>query len=203
MKNMHVIIAATLVLPLTLAAQQPAPPQQPPVNPITAALKASGGNYGRWIMQAFDSIPESKFSFKPTPIQMSFGLVAAHLESANYNLCSVFGGMPRTMTARDSMADSVRATWPKDSLNARLKASFAFCDKAIATVDDGKLAEQITLPTPPNAPAGAPPRIVIRARYVLGFVTDLVDHYSQIANYMRLNAMIPPSAIRAPGRGGN
>jgi hypothetical protein len=32
---------------------------------------------------------------------------------------------------------------------------------------------------------------------------DLADHYSQIANYMRLNGILPPSALPRPGRGGN
>jgi hypothetical protein len=39
---------------------------------------------------------------------------------------------------------------------------------------------------------------------LLGHAMDLQDHYSQIANYMRLNGMLPPSALPRPaGRGGN
>jgi hypothetical protein len=30
---------------------------------------------------------------------------------------------------------------------------------------------------------------------VLGHVIDMADHYSQIANYMRLNGMLPPTAL--------
>jgi hypothetical protein len=64
-------------------------------------------------------------------------------------------------------------------------------------VDDAKLSEMI----PVGPPAGG--RTVLRARYVLIYVTDLVDHYSQIANYMRLNGLVPPSALpRPPARGG-
>jgi serine-type D-Ala-D-Ala carboxypeptidase/endopeptidase len=33
------------------------------------------------------------------------------------------------------------------------------------------------------------------ARSLLLFVTDLAEHYSQVANYMRLIDMIPPSAL--------
>jgi hypothetical protein len=33
---------------------------------------------------------------------------------------------------------------------------------------------------------------------------DMQDHYSQIANYMRLNNILPPTALpRPPARGGN
>ena len=90
------------------------------------------------------------------------------------------------MTARDSLADSVKATWPKDTLTARLKASFAYCNQALASVTDAQLADPIQ--TGPN-------RTFLRARLELGYVTDLVDHYSQMANYMRLIGMLPPSAL--------
>jgi hypothetical protein len=91
-------------------------------------------------------------------------------------------------TARDALADTVKAQWPKDTLTARLKASFAFCDEALTKVNDANLAEAL-----PN-PFGRPGMTAPRARLVMIYVLDLVDHYSQIANYMRLNSMLPPSA---------
>jgi hypothetical protein len=38
---------------------------------------------------------------------------------------------------------------------------------------------------------------------VLGHVVDMADHYSQIANYMRLNGMLPPTALPRPRPTGN
>lgn len=195
MKMIRVLSVAILALPVTLAAQQPAPTPLPP-NPMTLALKNSGVRYARFLMQAFDSIPADKFGYKPTPAQLTFAQIAVHLEAANYGLCGQFGAAKRTMTARDSTADSVKATWPKDTLVTRLKASFAFCDAAVATLDDAKLAEALTV-GPPTAP-----RLAVRMQSVLIYVTDLVDHYSQMANYMRANGWLPPSALRGPGRGG-
>jgi len=191
MKRIHVLAVAALVLPAALTAQQPAP-AQPPANPITLAFKTSGARYAGWLTSAFDSIPASKYGFKPTPVQQSVGYVAQHLESANYQLCSRFGGPAYLMTARDSLADTVKAAWPKDTLTARLKASFAYCDAAMNAVTDAKLTDEV-----PFGPPGSG-RTAARARYVLGYVTDLVDHYSQIANYMRLNSMVPPSSAPRP-----
>jgi hypothetical protein len=182
-----VLTLATLALPMGLGAQQPAAAPQPTANPITQAFKTSGSRYAGWLTAAFDSIPAAKYGYKPTPVQQSVGYVAQHLENANYQLCSRFGGPAPVMTARDSLADTVKAAWPKDTLTARLKASFAYCDAALANVTDAKLTEEI-----PAGPAG---RTAVRARFVLGYVTDLVDHYSQIANYMRLNGMTPPSSM--------
>jgi hypothetical protein len=191
MTRIRVLAIAALVLPAALAAQQSATaPQQPPANPITLAFKTSGARYAGWLTSAFDSIPATKYGYKPTPVQQSVGYVAQHLENANYQLCSRFGGPAYVMTARDSLADTVKAAWPKDTLTARLKASFAYCDAAMANVTDAKLTDEV-----PFGPPGSG-RTAARARYVLGYVTDLVDHYSQIANYMRLNGMVPPSSAR-------
>jgi hypothetical protein len=197
MKLSRLLGAIALALPATMIAQQPAAPAAPPANPITLALKNSGARNARLLMAAFDSIPESKYGYKPTPAQLTIGYIAQHLEGANYGLCSVFGANKYTPTARDSMADTVKAKWQKDTLTARLKASFAFCDAAVASLDDAKLSDQL-----PAGPPGSG-RTAARFNSALIYVTDLVDHYSQIANYMRLNGMIPPSALPRPGRGGN
>jgi len=48
-----------------------------------------------------------------------------------------------------------------------------------------------------------PARQIPRAQMVLGHVIDMADHYSQLANYMRLNDMLPPTALPRPPRPGN
>jgi hypothetical protein len=188
MKHLRVLCVAALVLPMALAAQQPSPT----ANAVTQSFKASGARYAGWLSAAFDSIPASRYGYKPTPAQQSIGYIAQHLENANYSLCSRFGGTPYVMTARDSLADTVKSQWPKDTLVARLKASFTYCDAAMNRVDDTKLADEV-----PAGPPGSG-RTIARARYLLGYVTDLADHWSQIAIYMRLNGMIPPSAFPRP-----
>ncbi len=195
MKISHAALLS-LALPLSLAAQQPAS-QQP--NPITAAFKGRITGLHRNIAQAFDSIPESKFSYKPTPKQLTIGYIAQHVATDSYLFCGAFGGTkPSIPDDEASTPDSVKATWPKDKLVAQLKASFAFCDDAIAQVNDANLADQVTISVPNQTP-----RNVLRAAMVLGHALDLADHYSQLANYMRLNDILPPSALPRPGRGGN
>jgi hypothetical protein len=195
MKTRYVAIL-TLALPLSVAAQQP--PAGPQPNPITTSFKNRTLGLQRVVMQAFDSIPESKYSYKPTPAQLTIGYIAQHVASDNYFFCSNFGTMKPTVPAKDSAtADSVKATWPKDSLVAKLKASMTFCENAIGQLDDAKLAEQITLTFNGQS------RQVGRVGMVLGHALDLADHYSQLANYMRLNNLVPPTALPRPGRSGN
>ncbi|HEV7992516.1 MAG TPA: DinB family protein [Gemmatimonadaceae bacterium] len=186
MKMLHVAIAA-LAVPVCLSAQQTA--ATPPVNPITTVFRTRTLAQQRNIAQAFDSIPAAKFSYKPTPAQLTIGYVAQHLANDNYFFCNNFGDAKATRPERDTATpDSVKATWPKDSLVAKLKESFAFCETALNQLDDAKLADQITQTFNGNT------RQSTRAQFVLGHVADMADHYSQIANYMRLNGLVPPTA---------
>jgi DinB family protein len=194
MKTSLVTILA-LALPVGLTAQQT--PAGPPANPVTAAFRARTMGLHRNIAQAFDSIPESKFTYKPTPAQLTIGYIAQHVASDNYLFCNAFGAMKATLPAQDTTtADSVKAKWPKDTLVAKLKASLTFCESAFAQLDDSKLGDQVPLTFNGNT------RNVTRASMVLGHALDLADHYSQLANYMRLNNILPPTALPRPGRGG-
>lgn len=183
-----------LLLPMGLAAQQPS---ASPANPITTAFRGRIMANHRNLAQAFDSIPASLFSYKPTPAQQSIGYIAQHLANDNYFFCNNFGDMKATRSAKHTeTADSIKATWPKDSLVAQLKESFTFCQQAFAQLDDAKLADQITITFGGNSRTGT------RASMVLGHALDMADHYSQIANYMRLNNMLPPTALPRPRPGG-
>ncbi|HJQ19225.1 MAG TPA: DinB family protein [Gemmatimonadaceae bacterium] len=191
MKLSHIAIVA-LALPIALAAQQPAP-ATPPANPITQSFKGRIANYHRNVATAFDSIPESKFNFKPTPQQLSIGYIAQHVANDNYFFCNQFGTMKANRPAEEtSTPDSVKATWPKDKLVASLKQSFAFCDQAFDQLTDANLADQITITFGGNS------RTVTRSGMVLGHALDMADHYSQLANYMRLNNILPPTALPRP-----
>ncbi len=185
-----------LAAPIGLAAQQPSATLPP--NPITATMRSRIANLHRNIAQAFDSIPESKFSYKPTPAQLSIGFIAQHITNDDYFFCNNFGAMKGTRAAEDTAtADSVKATWPKQKLVAQLKESFTFCDQALAQLDDAKLAEPVTMTFGGNS------RTVARAGMVIGHIQDMADHYSQLANYMRLNNMLPPTALPRPRPAGN
>jgi hypothetical protein len=197
MKTLHVaILALTLPvsLPVSLAAQQS--PAGPPANPVTAVFRTRTMALQRNLAQAFDSIPETKFTYRPTPAQLTIGYIAQHLANDNYFFCNNFGAMKATLSAKDSTtADSIKATWPKDTLVAKLKASLTFCENAFAQLDDSKLADQVAMTF------NGTTRNVTRASMVLGHALDMADHYSQLANYMRLNNILPPTALPRPKGG--
>jgi uncharacterized damage-inducible protein DinB len=184
-----------LILGLGLGAQQPAAVREPHgPSAMTGSFSFMGAHYAHWLVQAFDSIPAARYGYAPTPTQQTVGYIAQHLADANYSLCARFSGLKRSMNARDSLADTLRARWPKDTLVARLKASFAFCSAAVSRVDDAKLPEDMPIGAPGSG------RTQQRTLSLLLFVTDLAEHYSQISSYMRLIDMVPPSALPAVQR---
>ena len=131
--------------------------------------------FGSRLVAAFDSIPAARYNYRPMPTQQTIGYIAQHLEDANYALCERLGDLKHQRTAKDSLADTIKARWPKDTLVARLEASLRFCDDAMERV--------------PRLDSPA------LASTLLAIETDLAEHYSQLAVYMRLLGMVPPSAL--------
>src|ERR1041385_7108522 len=93
-----------VALPVTLGAQQPPP------NPITTVMKQRTILFQQRLAQAFDSIPERIFGYKPTPAQLSIGFIAQHLADDNYFYCNQFGAMKGVRTAEETTtADTLKA----------------------------------------------------------------------------------------------
>ena len=168
--------ALSLVLTTTAGAQAAKARDTTGVMPVFVRF---ADIFGGRLVAAFQSIPAEMYSYRLTPVQQTVGHIAQHLENANYGLCERLG-TTHARTAKDSLPDSVKAAWPKDTLVARLDASLRFCDDIFQRLG------------PPNSPQ--------LASTLLGFETDLAEHYSQIAVYMRLLGLVPPSAIPPKAR---
>jgi len=167
------LLLIALVLPTTLAAQTSQPTASS--SAVVAQFVRFADIFGSRLVAAFDSIPANRYDYRPTPVQQTIGYIAQHLENANYGLCERVGTARRPRTSKDSLADTIKAHWPKDTLVARLEASLRFCDAAIERLDAINSAEL--------------------ASTLLGFETDLAEHYSQLSVYMRLLNLVPPSAL--------
>ena len=128
---------------------------------------------------AFEEMPADKYGYKPTPEQMTFGHLAAHIVGSNYFFCSNTGDVPRPKT------EELKGTEDKDKLVAALKASFEFCHTALAKADDSKLNENITWFDNKPRP---------RAWAAVTLAASWSDHYATAAMYLRLNGLLPPTA---------
>jgi uncharacterized damage-inducible protein DinB len=169
------LAVCTLSLILVAAAHA----QSPVMNGVRAIAQRQTKN----IVEAAEEMPADKYRYKPTPAQMTFGDVVAHLikEGNNY-LCSATTGM------KQPEVDKFEGTDPKDKLVAGLKESFKYCETVLAQIQDAQLGDSISF-------FGG--RKVTKGMAALITVADWADHYSQMAIYLRLNGHLPPTAKKA------
>ena len=160
-----------LLLPVLAAAQ----------NPISDSFRAGEQRYARNLVAALEMFPADKSTYKPTPAQMSVADIAVHLAEGNDMLCSSVGGQAAPQRS------PVTATTQRDSLLARVRETFAFCQSALANLADAQMADSV-----PSFGG----RKSTRGNMLLITVGDWADHYSQLAIYLRLNGMLPPTARR-------
>ena len=153
-----------------------------PASPVAEAVRASAARAAANFIGAAEDMPAAKYGFKPTPAQMSFGEVIAHMAGGNDALCSSLGGVA------SPKRPALPASASKEQLVARLRETFQFCDSALAGLDDAGLAERVPY-------FGAQ---TSRGAVVVSAAEEWAGHYSQIAVYLRLNGLQPPTARRRP-----
>ena len=181
--RLRLVVSLAAAVPSLLAAQAAPQGAAASSNPVSDAFRMQVARYARILPAAADAVPADKYSYKPTPAQMSFGEIVAHLADGNDELCSAVAGTTAPARAK------ITKDSPKDSLVAALKSTFGYCTSAMANLTDASLSKSITMfGTMKTTTAGA----------LLITVGDWADHYSQSAIYMRLNGMLPPTAQPRP-----
>jgi uncharacterized damage-inducible protein DinB len=150
--------------------------------PVAKAFRDDASREAKILVAAAEEMPADKYAFKPTPAQMSFADIVVHLAGGNDMFCGTIGGMKAPTRTKVAATDS------KETLVARLKETFEFCDQALAHLDDSNLTEEFSM-------FG---RQMTRAAVMTLTTGDWADHYSQAAIYLRLNGLLPPTA-KKPG----
>ncbi len=176
LKRLLLLIGVLMLMPFVAGGDQAS---QPDTNPVSNAVRFSLARASKNMVAAADEMPADKYSFHPTPEQMSFGKLVTHMIGSNYGLCSKISGTEAPAMDKPSETD------PKDKLVSFLKASFDFCTQSLAKMDDSNLGEQLTV-------FGG--RKLSRAAAMIALTNDFADHYSMAAIYLRLNGLLPPTA---------
>ena len=148
-------------------------------NPVTDVVREILPRQQKNLVAAVEEMPADKFTYQPTPPQMSFAHLVTHIIESNYDLCAKAGDMP------EAKVQEAKDTDGKDKLVAALKASFDYCAAALAKADDSKLGDTIEVWGGRKAP---------RAFAWIALPSDWADHYGAAAMYLRLNGLLPPTA---------
>ena len=162
------------------SASAPAAAAAAPVkDPVSTSLRFMLSGRAKNPLAAIEAMPADKFSYKPTPDQISFAHLVAHITEFNNGLCAKAADVPAPKV------DELKETDSKDKQLAAAKASFDFCTDALGKMDDSKLGDSIELFGGRQGP---------RAMAGLILASGWSDHYAAAAMYLRLNGILPPSA---------
>jgi DinB superfamily len=182
------MISATFPLVLMLAAaaapRQQQQPFTPSANPVTDAARARLARESRNLIAAAELLPADKYTYQPTPAQMTFGDLIAHIVQTNVALCSAASGAPAPMSPPE--LKKIAGADGKDSLVAAMKKSFDYCSEGFAKLQDSVLAEEAAVFGQRTG--------MSRATALITIAVDWADHYSTAASYLRLNGLLPPTA---------
>ena len=179
MRVLCVLTLTALAAGPVLAASAPkASSAKMTANPVVSSAKMFYQRDAKNMIAAAEEMPANKYSYHPTAGQWTFGKLVSHIAQSNGLMCGALSGM------HAPVAVNVSPTASKSDLVAGLKASFGFCNTALNSVTDAKLGSSVTMFHHQMPRAGA----------LISLTSDLADHYSQMAGYLRLNGMLPPSA---------
>jgi uncharacterized damage-inducible protein DinB len=160
-----------------------------PAKSLDALLKI----YEDEMMGLVNAMPADKYDFAPSAAIFkadqkadylspdnkgvrSFGQMVGHVAQANYYFYGTAGG-----TKPDVDVKAIGSMKSKDDLVKALAASFAFAHQQIATL------------TAANAFASVRDDQT-RASMVAFGIAHGFDHYGQLAEYLRMNGIIPPAS---------
>jgi hypothetical protein len=141
------------------------------------------GRVERTLVRTADAMPERKFSFAPTSEGFkgvrTFGEMVKHVAGSNYGMAAAI--LQEKIPAEvENSFDSMNS---KADIMKLLKDSFAYLHKALSSINDKNETELIKSPDS-EKPL---PRLE---------VADLAlwQHYGQLVEYLRMNAIIPPAS---------
>lgn len=157
-----------------------------PAKSFDAALSDFEGEF----MGVAKAMPAEKYNFAPSSAIFaasqktdyegvrSFGQMVLHVAQANYHYAGLLSGLKP-----DVNVDSLGKLTDKDQIVAAAEKSFAFVHQAIGTL------------TPQNAFESAR-GLQTRASLAGGVIAHGFDHYGQLAEYLRMNGIIPPASAK-------
>ena len=150
----------------------PKPPTGP--NPLTKTISIFRSNMQDKIMKAAETMPEAKYSYRPTKDVRSFADIVTHVADISYYLCSNAKGEappPGVEGSKKSKAEVI----------AYLKTAFAYCDVAYSGFADEHL----------NDPADFWGFKTNKMFIVTQLPSHDALHYGNLVTYLRLNGLVP------------
>ena len=152
-----------------------------PENPVTSSLKGLHDITAGYVLQAAEMLDDEMYAYRPTDEVRTTGQILAHIVGAQYMFCSVAAG-----EENPSQTNYEQEATTKSDIVAAVRASLDYCEGVYANMTDEEGASIRNLFGTPMA-----------ASAILAFNSSHnFEHYGNIATYMRINGLVPPSSMR-------
>lgn len=177
----------------TAAATSSPAPEQSPQAPATVASVVDHeiSIIEKEVVDAAEAMPEDKYNFSPDSLKIAgsdykgvrtFGEQVKHIAASNYLIWSPIAGEKAPERANQGKGpDAMKA---KSEIVSFLKESFAFGHKATATITPANAAEPVQMGKNKTT----------RLFLATFAAAHAFDHYGQMAEYLRMNGIIPPAS---------
>src|SRR5215813_3713348 len=151
-------------------------------SPLTSDVKRDYRSVRNFVIRSAEKMPDSKYSFKPSPDVRTFAQQIAHVADDQYNLCAPAKGETRK-AAYTAIEDTLSR---KADLVIALKDAFAYCDTAYDALTDANGGDQPTQSGKPRTRFG----------WLNWNLWHTWEHYGNVVVYLRMSGLVPPSSER-------
>ncbi len=140
---------------------------------------------GELTLAVADAMPADGYTFRPTPEEMSFGQLMAHIAAADRGACAVASGLTAPALPAKISAwakDPPKVEIDKETAVAFLKETFEFCGKAVTEIPAARM-DTVVGPAARNMTGG---------EWLWAYFTHTAHHRGQAEVYLRLKGIKPP-----------
>ena len=170
------ILAVLIILTCTAMSQTP------DLKTMSGYPKLVQAQVTSWIESAAEKMPEGEYAFRPDPAVRSFGEILGHIADANYLFCS-------SVLGESNPSPNIEKTkTAKAELTSALRDAFSYCNRAYSALTDENAHETV--------------KAFGQERNRLGVLwfnaSHNLEHYGNLAVYMRTKGIVPPSSEPKP-----
>jgi hypothetical protein len=188
-KQVAMAILLLAIGPLGVKAEAQGMQAKPDQKPTFAAvLSRSMMQVEKEVVSGAEAMPDDKFNFAPTQGEFkgvrTFAQQVKHIAAVNYLLgAAIMGEKPPIDLGGENGPDKITS---KADCVLFLKDSFAYASKAFDTIDENNVLGLVQSPFGSNK--------VSRMSLSIIAISHPFDHYGQMAEYLRMNNIIPPAS---------
>lgn len=180
----YLVAMALVAIACSLGTAQAAPEKKTMTQVLDGSVKIIESEF----VPAVEAMPEDKFDFAPTTGEFkgvrTFAQQVKHVAAVNYMVGSaILGEKSPVELGGESGPENIKS---KADVVKFIKDSFAYAHKAIASINEGNAMGEV------NNPFGKDK--VTRLGLSGVFAWHGFDHYGQMAEYLRMNGIVPPAS---------